>query len=95
MSVKKKEEKIVKTRIGYEFNCDICGKYLGFSYEYDDGYVSVPDKAVEVNEKFTISLEKCRGLKSKYEYLCEDCYNKYLEKIKNTLIENCEMEEED
>lgn len=60
------------------FYCDECGKYLGSSKEYDDGWYQ---KLGEFEEKFYVGnhwyqIEKC---------FCDDCRKSFIENIEVAL----------
>ena len=70
--------KTIEVRV-HSFYCDECGKYLGTSEEFDDGYfASFGDLLIDIYVGNRYILKKC---------LCEDCTNKLREKIKLSLIE--------
>lgn len=65
--------------IEHEFYCDDCGKCIGRSEEYDDGYYErFGELAFHFNLKDIgwYSIEKC---------LCDDCKEKYIDELKETL----------
>ena len=61
----------------HSFYCDDCGKYLGTSQEYDDGWY---EEFGEFELKFHIDgwyrINKC---------LCDDCRKKFIENLKVAL----------
>ena len=66
---KETREQITRTRITHTFYCDMCGKEIGSSTEYEDGYYQ---KLGKYSEKVFINhtwytLEKC---------LCNHCAEK-------------------
>ena len=63
----------------FHFYCDDCNKYLGKTEE-DDGYYS------ELGE-FDLKFHLPSGFFKVERHLCDDCKNKYLTKVENTLIE--------
>lgn len=77
---KQKVNKIEKDEITHEFYCDDCGKYIDQSIEWEDGYYeSYGDYEQQMFFKGSWwRLEKC---------LCDDCKNKYDEKITTMLKE--------
>lgn len=76
-----KIEKITRTiedRI-HHFYCDECHEYLGNSKEYDDGYYH---KIGNFELRFYL-----RNKWHKVEkYLCDDCREKFLQNVENTLV---------
>lgn len=73
------EKIIIEQKVTYihkhEFYCDKCGKYLGVSREYDDGYCEEIGK-VEL-KLYDLELS---GL------FCDDCKNKIISQIEEALI---------
>lgn len=70
-------KKIKTTKNMYEYYCDNCGKLIGTSLEYDDGWVEPLGEFVqEVNIDGWYKLEKC---------LCDECARKETERIIKTL----------
>ena len=72
-------EKILKTTKyvednKHEFYCDKCGKYLGASHEYDDGWY---ERIGEFELKFYVDdwyrIKKC---------LCDDCRERFINNVK-------------
>lgn len=54
--------------IKHEFYCDECGKYLGVSYEHDDGwYETLGEVNLSYNVNGFLYLRKCLCDKCKYE----------------------------
>jgi len=59
----------------HEFYCDKCGKYLGISREYDDGYC---EEIGKVDLKlYDLELSGC---------FCDECKNKISSQIEEALI---------
>ena len=62
----------------HEFYCDECEKYLGASYEHDDGWY---DKKGMFELKFYVDgwyhVKKC---------LCDDCIERFIRKVEWNLI---------
>lgn len=89
-------QKQIKTKkevmqVIHEFYCDNCGKFLGSSAEYDDGYYEELDSFE--NE---INISNSRGYKKSYKEggwyrykknLCDKCQNEFVSKLTKTLIE--------
>ena len=74
------------------FYCDECGKYLGESHEYDDGWY-------ETFGKFELSIYMDRKY-NLHKYLCEICKHKLMLEIEENLRRlgfktESEMEEEE
>ena len=72
------EKIVVEEKVTYihkhEFYCDKCGKYLGITREYEDGYY---EKIGEVDLKLY-------GLELSGNF-CDDCKNKISSQIKEAL----------
>ncbi len=62
-----------------EFYCDDCGKFLGKSEEYDDGYY---EKLGEFEVKFNFN-----GWYKLEKHLCDECKEKETKKIEKSLKE--------
>lgn len=63
--------------VTHEFYCDDCGKHLGTSEEYDDGWydeIGMFQLVIPVDGR--LHLEK---------YLCDNCREKFLNDFKATL----------
>ena len=76
--IKKKQ---IKTKILHEIYCDDCGKYLGTSEEYEDGYYEEDGKfemGVYIPEYCWYHINKC---------FCEECKEKFVSKFRNTILE--------
>ncbi|MBR3697580.1 MAG: hypothetical protein IKM97_04910 [Clostridia bacterium] len=58
----------------HEFYCDICGTYLGASYEYEDGYYEEKGKRVDNQFLFDTWYELDK-------IFCEKCYLKFKKKV--------------
>lgn len=69
----KKKKKTVNV---IEFYCDDCGKFLGQSEEYDDGYIP---EIGEYKEEFY--LHEFNGWYRINKTLCDECKDKLLAKI--------------
>lgn len=79
-----KEKTITCTRQKtlHYFYCDgdDCNKYLGQTEEYDDGYY--PELGV-----FELEFHMPDGWYRVKKHLCNECKDKFLAKVKNTLTE--------
>ena len=73
------ERKIERVERGHDFYCDECGKYLGSSEEYDDGYYH------EIGN-FELKLYTDKWLVLKKHY-CNECRRKFLNKLNLILKE--------
>ena len=60
----------------HHFYCDDCGKYLGESREYDDGWY---EDLGEFNMRF--------GEYSISKHLCDDCREKFYVKLNKSLLD--------
>lgn len=67
-----------KELIEHSFYCDECGKHLGTSREYDDGWY-------EMFGKLELRFNIVNGWYHINKCFCEDCKNKFLSKIKVAL----------
>lgn len=66
-----------KELIEHSFYCDECGKYLGTSKEYDDGwYKKFGEFELRVYVNDWYHINKC---------LCENCENKFVSKVRAAL----------
>ena len=73
---------IEKEKRTHKFYCDSCGKYLGSSEEYDDGYYN------EICE-FSIDIhDRELGTYAIHKNFCNECKEKFLIKFRQILIEN-------
>lgn len=73
-------EKIVKIKT-HTFYCDICNKLIGKSEEEDDGYYK------ELGEyELGFHLPKI-GFFDLHKNLCDECKEKFVEKIKTSLLD--------
>ena len=69
---------VTKTKKRHDFYCDNCKKYIGFSFEYDDGYY---EKYGELEKNLYINNEwyKFKAI------LCNDCkigfYNRLIQEL--------------
>lgn len=75
---KVKEYEVRKQSRVHEFYCDNCGKYLGGSEEYEDGYYKTP-----FNYEYRVLLNS-KWYKNK-RTLCDYCKLKFEEKYIETL----------
>ena len=63
--------------VTHEFYCDGCGKHLGTSEEYDDGwYKVIGEFQLAIHMDGWWHLEK---------HLCDNCQEKFLNNLKTTL----------
>ena len=63
----------------YEFYCDECNKYLGTSYEYDDGwYDRIGEFELKLYVNGWLHVEKC---------LCAKCKYEFTEKVRKSLFD--------
>ena len=63
------------------FYCDVCGKELGFSQEYDDGWYK------ELGEYEMSFYTGLHGWYKLHMHLCDNCAREYNEKIVNALLD--------
>lgn len=65
--------------IRHEFYCDECNRYLGVSYECEDGwYDSLGDFELKCNINGWLHLRKC---------LCDKCRYEFINKVRTTLFD--------
>lgn len=63
----------------HEFYCDECGKYIGTSYEYDDGwYDELGEFELACNINGWLRLKKC---------LCDKCAHEFINKVRTVLFD--------
>lgn len=63
----------------HEFYCDECDKYLGTSYEYDDGWYNELGRfELKCNINGWLRLEKC---------LCDKCKYEFVNKVRANLLD--------
>lgn len=76
-----KKETITRTveETTHHFYCDDCNKYLGKTEEYDDGYY--PQLG-----QFDLKFHIPKGWFEVEKHLCDDCKEKFLTKVENTLL---------
>ena len=67
-------------RVTHRFYCDDCNTYLGKSEEYDDGYYQ------DLGE-FKLKMYLPSGWYIVEKCLCNECREKFLKKVENTLKE--------
>ena len=77
---KLEERKIETIEKIHQFYCDECGKYLGESEEYSDGYY-------EEIESFELKFYLPDGWYEKKNILCAECSKNFLDSIRKTFIE--------
>lgn len=75
-----KSKEIIKEIKTYEhsFYCDECGKYLGTSQEYDDGWykdIGEFEMKFYIDEWYTVR-----------KHLCDECRKNFMEDLKANLI---------
>lgn len=80
-----KMQKQIKTKkeivqVTHEFYCDNCGKFLGSSKEWDDGYYK---EYGSFKNNLCINSRWYRYRKN----LCDKCQNEFVAKLTKTLIE--------
>lgn len=76
--ISKKKQTIERT---HEIYCDGCKNYIGSSTEYDDGYYNewgLYEIAFHITDCDWFYFSKC---------FCDNCKQKFIEKLKNTLLE--------
>ena len=73
------ERKIERVERGHDFYCDRCGKYLGSSEEYDDGYYHKIG-----NFELKLYTDKWLVLNKHY---CNECRRQFLSKLNLILKE--------
>lgn len=79
--MRKEEVKTIKRKaIVHNFYCDMCEKYLGRSFEYDDGYV---EEIGEVTHKMYI---EDLGWYVANNHFCKECLTKYRKNLEDNLI---------
>lgn len=73
-------KKIVEVEdIVHEFYCDECNKYLGTSYECDDGwYNRIGEFELKLYVNGWLCVNKC---------LCDKCKYEFVEKIRKSLFD--------
>lgn len=77
--MEKVETKIIATEeITHRFYCDKCGRYLGYSHEYDDGYY-------EQFGEFELKCYTPRGWYRLEKCLCSSCKQEFLKAFYTTL----------
>ena len=74
------EQRIESVQKIHHFYCDDCGKYLGASYEYPDGYY-------EEIRRFELKLYLSDGWYRKRSILCDGCRKNFIESMRKTLTE--------
>ena len=76
------ERTTISTRLkevsSHSFYCDNCGKYLGVTEEYEDGWY---EELGECELSFHLPDGRYRDKKC----LCDDCKEKYLAELSNSL----------
>ena len=76
---KEVKESVRRIETTHEFYCDECGKYLGRSEEYEDGYY------YKIGEyKWAYHERECGWLHKKGNY-CKECKEKISEQITRAL----------
>ena len=74
------EQRIESVQKIHHFYCDDCGKYLGSSEEYPDGYY---EEIGLLELKFYLS----DGWYRKRSILCDECREKFIDSMRKTLTE--------
>lgn len=73
------KQKVVSKTI-HSLYCDKCGKHLGDSEEYDDGYY---EKYGEYDYSYRVDDEWFRF----QSYLCDECKQQFVDTLKSKLID--------
>lgn len=68
---KQTAEQVLRNKV--EFYCDECGKYLGTSTEYDDGYIPIPVEVKSLHERLYLDSQQI-WYKFDGGELCYSCY---------------------
>lgn len=85
----KEKKEIIKTT--HEFYCDNCGKFLGSSEEWEDGYYekfgSFENKLDIYNSRVHNKKYKESGWYTYKKILCDKCQEEFVSKLAKTLLE--------
>ena len=79
MMEKVEEYTVTSTRRTHSFSCDDCGKYLGYTSEWSDGWY---EELGEYEQSFFVEDV---GWMMLHKTLCDDCAQKMTNKIVDTL----------
>lgn len=63
----------------HKFYCDDCGKYLGYTTEFDDGYYS------RIGD-LSLGFHTPRGWRTIKKYFCDDCRENFLSELDDSLL---------
>lgn len=85
--IKSRCKEVVKEQWEHEFFCDCCGKSLGISEEFDDGYVPKADDVIELRSirGSVLGVYFSTAHDGGYPIICEECYDKLSRELFNDM----------